>query len=212
MTVRAKATAADFEALLALPENAEKRLELLDGEIIEMSPASELPTVIAAEIVAYLRAFARQHSLGIVTGPDGGFQLSPTDVLAPDAAFIAAGRLKGLRQRGFFQLAPDLAVEVISPSDSVTAAQRKAARYLAFGVREVWLIYPSERRADICRSDPSGESNMRVKQLEPSDALESALLPNFRLPLAELFNIGLPILDESETTETSSAQSSGETQ
>ncbi|MCS6869909.1 MAG: Uma2 family endonuclease, partial [Anaerolineae bacterium] len=98
MTVRAKATAADFEALLALPENAEKRLELLDGEIIEMSPASELPTVIAAEIVAYLRAFARQHSLGIVTGPDGGFQLSPTDVLAPDAAFIAAGRLKGLRQ------------------------------------------------------------------------------------------------------------------
>ncbi|MDW8300634.1 MAG: Uma2 family endonuclease [Anaerolineae bacterium] len=200
MIVRAKMTVADFEALLALPQNADKCLELLDGEIIEMSPTSELSGVIIVRLSARLQRFIEENQLGLLTSPENGFQLSPTDVLAPDAAFIAAGRLKGLRQRGFFQLAPDLAVEVISPSDSVTAAQRKAARYLAFGVREVWLIYPSERRADICRSDPSGESNMRVKQLEPSDALESALLPNFRLPLAELFNIGLPILDESAGT------------
>jgi Uma2 family endonuclease len=198
MDICEKLSVTAFEALLALPENAEKRLELIDGEILEMSPASELPTVIAAEIAAYLLTFARQHNLGIVTGADGGFQLSLTDVLAPDAAFIATGRLKGLRRRGFFQIAPDLAVEVISPSESVTAAQRKAARYLAFGVREVWLIYPSERRADVCLPDPSGESTMRVKQLEPNDALESALLPNFRLPLSELFDVGLPILDESD--------------
>jgi Uma2 family endonuclease len=75
-------------------------------------------------------------------------------------------------------------------------------------VREVWLIYPSERRADLCFPDPSGESDMRVKQLNIDDALESAaLLPGFRLPLATLFDIGLPILDEPEETETADERS-----
>ena len=203
MIAREKMTVADFEALLALPENAHKRLELLNGELCEMTPASQLPTIIGVEIVTYLRTFVREHGLGVVTGADGGFQLSPVDLLVPDAAFIAKDRLQGVRKRGFFQLAPDLAIEVVSPSDSVTAMQRKAARYLALGVREVWLIYPSERRADLCFPDPSGESDMRVKQLNIGDALESAaLLPDFSLPLSTLFDIGLPILDEPEEVET----------
>jgi Uma2 family endonuclease len=208
MIAREKMTVADFEALLALPENAHKRFELLNGELREMTPASQLPTIIGVEIVTHLRTFAREQGLGVVTGADGGFQLSPVDLLVPDAAFIASGRLQGVRKRGFFQLAPDLAIEVVSPSDSVTAMQRKAARYLALGVREVWLIYPSERRADLCFPDPSGESDMRVRQLNIGDALESAaLLPGFRLPLATLFDIGLPILDESEEAETKDEQS-----
>jgi Uma2 family endonuclease len=169
-----------------------------------------LSGVINARLSARLQLFIEENKLGLLTSPENGFQLSPTDVLAPDAAFIATGRLKGLRRRGFFQIAPDLAVEVISPSESVTAAQRKAARYLAFGVREVWLIYPSERRADVCLPDPSGESTMRVKQLEPNDALESALLPNFRLQLSELFDVGLPILDESDEQRTPEQTEAGD--
>jgi Uma2 family endonuclease len=208
MIAREKMTVADFEALLALPENAHKRLELLNGELCEMTPASQLSGVITVRLSARLQLFIEGNKLGLLTSPENGFQLSPVDLLVPDAAFIAKDRLQGVRKRGFFQLAPDLAIEVVSPSDSVTAMQRKAARYLALGVREVWLIYPSERRADLCFPDPSGESDMRVKQLNIGDALESAaLLPDFSLPLATLFDIGLPILDESEEAETQSDQS-----
>jgi Uma2 family endonuclease len=143
-----------------------------------------------------------------VTGADSGFQLSAQDAPAPDAAFIASGRLKGLRKRGFFQIAPDLAVEVVSPSDSVTAVQRKAARYLALGVREVWIIYPSEGRADVCRPDPSGKNTMRVKQLNKGDAFDGGdLLPNFRLLLATLFDVGLPILEDAAETDADAAPS-----
>jgi len=203
MSVREKLSASDFEAFLRLPENAAKRFELHDGAIYEMSPSSELPTVLASELISYLRPFVRERGLGLVTAPDGGFALTPYDVLSPDVAFIRAERLSGIRRRGFFQIAPDLAIEVVSPSDSIPAVQRKAARYLALGVREVWLIYPSERRADLCFPDPSGESDMRVKQLNIGDSLESAaLLPGFSLPLATLFDISLPILDEPEEVET----------
>ncbi len=208
MISREKMSLADFETFIALPENADKHFELIDGDFYEMTPTSELPTVIGIEIATYLRVFAREHGLGIVTGADGGFQLSPHDAPAPDAAFIARGRLKGLRKRGFFQIAPDLAVEVVSPSDSVTAVQRKAARYLALGVREVWIVYPSEGRADVCRPDPSGENTMRVKQLNQEDALEGGdILPNFRLPLATLFDVGLPILDDAAETDADAAPS-----
>ncbi|MCE7949341.1 MAG: Uma2 family endonuclease [Chloroflexi bacterium CFX4] len=208
MIAREKTTIANFEAFLALPENAEKHFELFDGAIYEMTPTSELPGIINMRLSARLQLFIEENSLGLLTSPENGFQLSPLDMLAPDAAFIASGRLKGLRKRGFFQIAPDLAVEVISPSDSVTAVQRKAARYLALGVREVWIIYPSEGRADVCRPDPSGESDMRVKQLNKGDAFEGGdLLPNFRLPLATLFDVGLPILDDEADTEADAAPS-----
>mgnify|MGYP005836169273 CR=1 FL=1 len=156
MISREKMSLADFETFIALPENADKHFELIDGDVYEMTPTSELPGVINMRLSARLQLFIEENRLGILTSPENGFQLSPQDAPAPDAAFIASGRLKGLRKRGFFQIAPDLAVEVVSPSDAVTAVQRKAARYLALGVREVWIIYPSEGRADVCRPDPSG--------------------------------------------------------
>lgn len=195
MSVRQKLTAHQFEAFLQQPENAHKRFELHDGVICEMTPSSELPTLLASELISYLRPFARERKLGLVTAPDGGFALTPSDVLSPDVAFIRAERLSGVRRRGFFQIAPDLAIEVVSPSDSIPAVQRKAARYLALGVREVWIIYPDERSADIYRPAQTPE-RLEVQQIPPDGALTSDLLPDFRLPLQQLFALGLPILDD----------------
>jgi Uma2 family endonuclease len=196
MTIREKMTIADFDAFISLPENADKRYELLDGVLHEMSPSSELPTLLASELISYLRPFAREHGLGLVTAPDGGFEFTATDKLAPDVAFIAAARLEGIRRRGFFQIAPDLAVEIVSPSDSIPAVQRKAARYLALGVREVWIIYPDEQTADVYRPAES-PNRLEVQQIAADGALESSdLLPNFRLPLQQLFELGKPILDD----------------
>jgi Uma2 family endonuclease len=185
----------DFEAFLRLPENAAKRFELHDGAIYEMSPSSELPTVLASELISYLRPFVRERGLGLVTAPDGGFALTRHDVLSPDVAFIRAERLSGIRRRGFFQIAPDLAIEVVSPSDSIPAVQRKAARYLALGVREVWIIYPDDQTADIYRAG-NAPNRLEVQQIASDGALESDLLPEFRLPLPQLFALGAPILDD----------------
>jgi Uma2 family endonuclease len=195
MSVREKLSASDFEAFLRLPENAAKRFELHDGAIYEMSPSSELPTVLASELISYLRPFVRERGLGLVTAPDGGFALTPHDVLSPDVAFIRAARLSGIRRRGFFQIAPDLAIEVVSPSDSIPAVQRKAARYLALGVREVWIIYPDDQTADIYRAG-NAPNRLEVQQIASDGALESDLLPEFRLPLPQLFALGAPILDD----------------
>jgi Uma2 family endonuclease len=196
MSIRERITVTDFEAFLSLPENAHKRFELHDGTIHEMAPSSELPTLLASELISYLRPFVRERGLGLVTAPDGGFALTPHDVLSPDVAFIRAERLTGIRRRGFFQIAPDLAVEVVSPSDSITAVQRKAARYLALGVREVWIIYPDEQTADIYRPTETPD-RLEVQQIPPEGALQSDLLPDFRLPLSQLFALGTPILDDS---------------
>jgi Uma2 family endonuclease len=195
MSIRERLTVSDFEAFLRLPENAAKRFELHDGAICEMSPSSELPTVLASELISYLRPFVRERGLGLVTAPDGGFALTPRDVLSPDVAFIRAERLSGIRRRGFFQIAPDLAIEVVSPSDSIPAVQRKAARYLALGVREVWIIYPDDQTADIYRAG-NAPNRLEVQQIASDGALESDLLPEFCLPLPQLFALGAPILDD----------------
>jgi Uma2 family endonuclease len=195
MSIRERLTVSDFEAFLRLPENAAKRFELHDGAICEMSPSSELPTLLVSELISYLRPFVRERGLGLVTAPDGGFALTPRDVLSPDVAFIRAERLSGIRRRGFFQIAPDLAIEVVSPSDSIPAVQRKAARYLALGVREVWIIYPDDQTADIYRAG-NAPNRLEVQQIASDGALESDLLPEFRLPLPQLFALGAPILDD----------------
>ncbi|MFN7208881.1 MAG: Uma2 family endonuclease [Aggregatilineales bacterium] len=195
MSVRQKLTAHQFEAFLQQPENAHKRFELHDGVICEMTPSSELPSVIAMRLAILLGNYVYAAQLGILAGADGGFALTPSDVLSPDVAFIRAERLSGVRRRGFFQIPPDLAIEVVSPSDSIPAVQRKAARYLALGVREVWLIYPDERTADIYRPAETPD-RLEVQQIPPDGALTSDLLPDFRLPLQQLFALGLPILDD----------------
>ncbi|PJF30415.1 MAG: hypothetical protein CUN51_07790 [Candidatus Thermofonsia Clade 1 bacterium] len=195
MSIHERATATDFEAFLSLPENAHKRFELHDGAIHEMSPSSELPTVLAMRLAVLLGSYIYSANLGVLTGADGGFALTPHDVLSPDVAFIRAERLTGIRRRGFFQIAPDLAIEVVSPSDSITAVQRKAARYLALGVREVWIIYPDEQTADIYRPTETPD-RLEVQQISPEGALQSDLLPDFRLLLSQLFALGAPILDD----------------
>ncbi|MBO9308510.1 MAG: Uma2 family endonuclease [Chloroflexi bacterium] len=195
MSVREKLSVSDFEAFLKLPENADRRFELHNGAIREMSPSSELPTVIAMRLAILLGSHVYAARLGVLTGADAGFALTPRDVLSPDVAFIRAERLSGIRRRGFFQIPPDLAIEVVSPSDSIPALQRKAARYLALGVREVWIIYPDDQTADIYRAG-SAPDRLEVQQIASDGALESDLLPGFRLPLSQLFALGTPILDD----------------
>src|SRR5579862_17432 len=98
-------------------ENLERRFELVEGTIVEMAPSSAVPTIIAAEIGRLLGNYVAEHGGGYVTSADGGFILGPKDVPAPDVAYISKQRQPKLPDR-FFTAAPDLAVEVVSPTDS----------------------------------------------------------------------------------------------
>jgi Uma2 family endonuclease len=195
MSIRERLTVSDFEAFLRLSENADKRFELHNGAICEMSPSSELPTVIATRLAILLGSHVYAARLGVLTGADGGFALTPHDVLSPDVAFIRAERLSGTQRLGFFQIAPDLAIEVVSPSDSIPAVQRKAARYPVLGARDVWIICPDGQAADICRAG-NAPHRLEVQQIASDSAPESDLLPEFRLPLLQLFALGTPILHD----------------
>ena len=170
------------EELMALPTDGGKR-ELHNGEII-MSPAGSEHGHISVIIVAELERYIRQHRLGLVFDSSTGFRLDPEHCLSPDVAFVAKARLAGVRRppRGFFPGAPDLVVEVLSPSDTVEQLHEKLFRYFLHGTRLAWVINPTERNAHVYRT-PEAERLLRV-----TDALDGEdVLPGFRLPLAELF-------------------------
>src|SRR5688500_4732589 len=107
------------EDLLNLPDDGRQH-ELVRGQLITMSATSSRPAMIAAEIGGEIRNFVRQHNLGRVGGADWGFRLQsdPDTVRAPDYAFVRAERIppEGMPP-GFWPGAPDLALEVITPSD-----------------------------------------------------------------------------------------------
>lgn len=170
------------EELMALPNDGGKR-ELLHGNIIT-SPAGSEHGHIAVIIVAELERHVRQSRLGFVFDSSTGFRLEAEHCLSPDVAFVAKTRLAGAKRppRGFFPGAPDLVVEVLSPSDSVDEVHEKLTQYFRHGTRLAWVINPAERNAHVYRT-PEAERLLRV-----TDALDGEeVVPGFRLTLAELF-------------------------
>jgi Uma2 family endonuclease len=170
------------EELMALPKDGFKR-ELLNGEII-MSPAGSEHGYICYLLLEAVGGHVRAKRLGLVFDSSTGFRLGPDEVLSPDIGFVGKARLVGLKRppRGFFTGAPDLAIEVLSPSDTVEQMHEKLAKYFRHGTRLAWVISPAERNAHVYRT-PEAERLLRVSEsLDGED-----LLPGFRLPLAALF-------------------------
>src|SRR3954470_9248342 len=94
------------------------RCELIDGEIVRMSPAGAKHGIVAMNLGATLRQFVKAKGLGRVFAAETGFKLAPRRVRAPDVAFVRADRLAGGVPEKFFDGPPDLAIEVVSPSDT----------------------------------------------------------------------------------------------
>lgn len=167
---------------MALPKDGYKR-ELLQGEII-MSPAGSEHGRISFLVAAAIDRQATRLGLGLVFDSSTGFRLTPETLLSPDAAFVSKVRLAGMKRlpRGFFPGAPDLVVEVLSPSDSPGRTNEKLTLYFTHGTRLAWIINPAERNALVYRT-PEADRLLRF-----TDTLDGEeVLPGFRLPLAELF-------------------------
>src|ERR1041385_9004329 len=158
------------------------RYDLLEGDLIRVSPAGFRHGRLAAEIARRIGNFLADHpSLGVIVGAETGFRLSrdPDTVLAPDAAVVRRDRLPaGQAQLGFLQLAPDLAIEIVSPSDRWITVSGKVDAYLAAGVHVVWVIEPGARAARVYSSQ-APEDRLRA---DSDDALRAeSVLPGFTL-------------------------------
>lgn len=160
------------------------RYELIDGELVEMTPSGRRAAKTGVRIGNRLSNHVEPRGLGEVTGADGGFVLFPERriVRVPDVAFVRADRLTEQDEEGFYRLAPDLAVEVLSPTDRMDAVLAKVEMYLEAGVCLVWLVDPRARTVTIHELDRS------PVVLQDGDELDGgAVLPGFRVTVAELF-------------------------
>jgi len=171
------------EAFWQLPETELQR-ELVRGEVIETMPPGGRHGIIAAEIVFRLRDWIRQGAGGYV-GVESGFILArnPDTVRAPDVFYVRADRLpKGGVPEAFWDMAPDLAIEIVSPSESADEVREKVRDYLAAGTPLVWVIYP--RSQEVLAHTPDGAAQTYTGQ----DALQHAeVLPGFTCVVADLF-------------------------
>ena len=157
--------------------------ELIDGEPIELTPAAGRSGWISATIVALLANHVRQSRLGWAFSAETGFVLfeDRQTIRSPDAAIVLRDRLAAPPD-SFVPLAPDLAVEVLSPSDRMADAMSKVTMYLQAGVRLVWLVDPATLTVTIFRQDAA------PKMVGEGDTLDGGdVLPGFSVPIAEIF-------------------------
>lgn len=175
-------TAEEFFAFASLPENRDRRLELEDGEIVEMAPVRNINGVICGRVIFFVNAVVIENDLGYVTTPDTGYRIGLKTVRQPDVGFISKARAGKLNKVGF-PVAPDLAVEVVSPDEDVI---KKAREYLNAGTRAVWAIYAEDRIVLVITRKSDGAYD--VRELGIDDTLDgSDILPGFALPIRQLF-------------------------
>ncbi|HLM57936.1 MAG TPA: Uma2 family endonuclease [Pyrinomonadaceae bacterium] len=161
------------------------RLELVRGEVRRMSLTGGMHGYICSEINAELRNFVKAHDLGIAFGAETGFPVerNPDSVLGPDCAFVSKERLKGVENFDkHVPFAPDIAVEVLSPSNTVREMEEKIDLYFGAGSRTVWIISPKRRTVSVYTSP------FEVRILREGDTLEGGdVLPSFSYELSKLF-------------------------
>lgn len=170
--------------LLRMPDDG-WRYELRQGELIRMSPTSGPHGRIGMRLASRLAVHVDEHGLGVVYMAETGFRLSdsPDTVRAPDIAFVRAERIPPEGEpEGFWPGAPDLAVEVTSPSDTADEIAEKVGEYLAAGCRLVVVMYLRRRQIGLYRPDGS------ARFVSIGDTLDlREVVPGFACPVSELF-------------------------
>ncbi|MBA3945510.1 MAG: Uma2 family endonuclease [Herpetosiphonaceae bacterium] len=158
--------------------------DLIRGEMIERMPPGGQHGAIASELNAQLRTWAKTGAKGCV-GVESGFILArnPDTVRSPDIFYVRADRIPetGIPE-GFWELAPDLAVEVVSPSESAADVRDKVRDYLAAGTQLMWVIYPRSREVIVHTPDGLAKTYSQHDELTGAE-----VLPNFMCVVASLF-------------------------
>jgi Uma2 family endonuclease len=174
-------TAREF---LRLPEPAAGKLELHDGRLVEVAPASYRHSAVQGRLVRRLGAWGEARGLNEPL-PELPCALAPRRVVAPDVGYVRdPARAAAADAAGLPEGPPDLAIEIVSPTDTRPEVRRTVHWYVAAGRPLVWVVDPRRRTATAYR--PGGPA----RQLRAGDALDGEdVLPGLRLPLADLWGV-----------------------
>jgi len=166
-----------------LPKDGQK-YELLDGELV-MSPVTANHGSICVRLVALLYHFTQRHKLGEVFDSSTGFRLAKDILLSPDVSFVSKARLKKIliAPDKFLYGAPDLAVEVLSPSDRMREVHRKLDRYFDSGTQVVWWVNWKIEQVHIYTPDSIAALTRPNEILSGGD-----VLPGFKCRLSRIFH------------------------
>lgn len=172
------------EEFAALPEPLNgSQQELVKGEVVIMPPPQARHGILCSRIDRRLGIYVEENKLGWTTSNDTGVILErdPDTVRGPDVAFWSIARQPEL-PAGYFEIPPDIAVEVLSPTDRRRDVREKIREYIALGVRLVWLIDPETRTVTVYLG------TIRGTELDESDTLDGGeVLPGFAVPVSYLF-------------------------
>lgn len=171
---------------LGVPIDPEALFEVINGEIKEIAHMSLYANLIATALSGFLWAFVHSHRLGYV-GLEWLFKLNSKRSRRPDIAFVHHDRLPSgfsfQDNQNEFACAPNLAVEVISPTNTAVEIETKRQEYFAAGVDMVWVVFPNQRTIHVF------ESLSTCRILEEQDELDGGkVLPGFKLKIADLFS------------------------
>lgn len=176
------------EELLRLPDDGQRH-ELIAGELRTMAPSSGQHGWVGSNVSVPLGQYVRAHKLGLTFQAETGFILTraPDTVRAPDVAFVRRERaLAGVDAEGYWQGAPDLAVEVVSPNDRLTEVAANVAEWLAHGALMVLVVNPRRRTVAVHRP------GQPPRLLTESDTLDGEdVVPGWTLPVRDIFAHGL---------------------
>jgi Uma2 family endonuclease len=157
--------------------------ELVDGVLVEKAMGFR-ESVLALALVELLKPFVRQHKLGLVSGEAALLRLSPGLVRGPDVAFFSWARIPGgqVPRQPIPDIAPDLAVEVLSESNTPGEMARKRREYFGAGTSQVWQINPELRTIEVFTSPTQCEILTETQSLDGGD-----ILPGFTFAVSQLF-------------------------
>lgn len=172
------------EEFLMMPDDG-FRYDLVKGELFKMSPVGGEHGVRIGRLTGALSHYVDVNDLGEVFGAETGFKLfrNPDTVRAPDIAFVSKERIpEGEFSEKFWEIAPDLAVEIVSPSETYDEVSEKIDDYLDAGVKAVWIVRSKKKTISIHRT------GQPVKVLTVNDLLDGEdIVPGFKYSIAKLF-------------------------
>ena len=178
----------DFLEIANRPEYADCRVELVEGEIVTMSTVRSVHAEIEAHLIIKVGGYIHQHRLGRIYSGDAGFVLERNPdgrdtVRGLDIAFISRAKAPEPLPNTWVEVAPDLAIEIMSPSNTVGDTNLKIDQLLRAGCPQVWIVHPDLRRVDV-----HSLAGMRVYR--EGDMLSGGdILPGFELAVSDIFPV-----------------------
>lgn len=173
-----------YEDYKNLPESETERYELLEGELVMVPSPSFEHQSISRNLGFLLWEFVSRHDLGIVLNAPFDVVLGEENVVQPDILFVSKARRRIIREEEI-RGAPDLVVEILSPSTGGRDRTIKKKLYARHGVKEYWLVDPGEETIEVLALGRQGYK--RVALHKKAETLTSPLLPGLKIPLAKIF-------------------------